>query len=162
MDTFLSPPSWKSRVRSIGKSVFRFQNLDFGFPIDREIRKRISTLTNLFLDFHFCRSIGKSEKGFEKLSLTKNSGLASVRIISKKKKKDRCSREQFCKSFFGFPNRKVNRKSMKSGFEFLKKKNPPWGRISRRWNPFLDFAFDWEIQISIWKSKSRFPNRTHP
>ena len=70
MDTFLSP-SWKSRVRSIGKSGFRFQNLDFGFPIEREIRKRISTLTNLFLDFHFCRSIGKSEKGFEKLSLRK-------------------------------------------------------------------------------------------
>ena len=56
-------------VRSIGKSGFRFQNPDFGFAIEREIRKRISTLRNLFLDFHFYRSIGKSEKGFEKLSL---------------------------------------------------------------------------------------------
>ena len=50
----------KLRVRSIGKS---------GFPIEREIRKRISTLRYLFLDFHFYRSIGKSEKGFEKLFL---------------------------------------------------------------------------------------------
>ena len=56
-------------VRSIGKSGFRFYNPDFGFAIEREIRKRISTLRYLFLDFHFYRSIGKSEKGFEKLSL---------------------------------------------------------------------------------------------
>ena len=107
-------------MRSIGKSGFRFQNLDFGFPIEREIRKRISTLTNLFLDFHFCRSIGKSEKGFEKLSLRK---AVLQRTHNEQKKKDRCSREQFCESFFGFPNRKVNRKSMKSGFGFLKKKS---------------------------------------
>ena len=56
-------------VRSIGKSGFRFKNPDFGFAIEREIRKRISTLRYLFLDFHLYRSIGKSEKGFEKLSL---------------------------------------------------------------------------------------------
>ena len=62
-------PRMKLRVRSIGKSGFRFQNPDFGFAIEREIRKRISTLRYLFLDFHFNRSIGKSEKGFEELSL---------------------------------------------------------------------------------------------
>ena len=62
-------PSLILRVRSIGKSGFRFQNPDFGFAIEREIRKRISTLRYLFFDFHFYRSIGKSEKGFEKLSL---------------------------------------------------------------------------------------------
>ena len=56
-------------MRSIGKSGFRFSNPDFGFAIEREIRKQISTLRYLFLDFHFYRSIGKSEKGFEKLSL---------------------------------------------------------------------------------------------
>ena len=56
-------------MRSIGKSGFRFLNPDFGFAIERKIRKRISTLRYLFLDFHFYRSIGKSEKGFEKLSL---------------------------------------------------------------------------------------------
>ena len=57
------------RVRLIGKSEFRFWNPDFGFAIEREIQKRISTLRYLFLDFHFYHSIGKSKKGFEKLSL---------------------------------------------------------------------------------------------
>ena len=37
--------------------------------MEREIRKRISTLRFLCLDFHFYRSIGKSAKGFEKLFL---------------------------------------------------------------------------------------------
>ena len=37
--------------------------------MEREIRKRISTLRYLFWDFHFYRSIGKAAKGFEKLSL---------------------------------------------------------------------------------------------
>ena len=53
----------------LGNLDLDFQNPDFGFPIEREIRKRISTLRYLFLDFHFYRSIGKSEKGFEKLFL---------------------------------------------------------------------------------------------
>ena len=56
-------------MRSIGKSGFRFYNPDFGFPIEREIQKRISTPKYLFWDFPFYRSIGKSEKGFEKLYL---------------------------------------------------------------------------------------------
>ena len=55
-------------MSSIGKSGFRFENPDFGFAIERDIRKRISTLKYLFLDFPFYGSIGKSEKGFEKLS----------------------------------------------------------------------------------------------
>ena len=37
--------------------------------MEREIRKRISTLKYLFLDFPFYRSIGKLEKEFGKLSL---------------------------------------------------------------------------------------------
>ena len=53
----------------LGCVWFRCQNQDFWFAIEREIWKRISTLRYLFLDFHFYRSIGKSEKGFEKLSL---------------------------------------------------------------------------------------------
>ena len=53
----------------LGNLDLDFENPDFGFAIEREIRKRISTLRYLFLDFHFYRSIGKSEKGFEKLSL---------------------------------------------------------------------------------------------
>ena len=35
-------------------------------------------------------------------------------------------------------------------------------RISHRWNPFFDFAFYYKSEIRILKSKSRFPNRTHP
>ena len=35
-------------------------------------------------------------------------------------------------------------------------------QISKRWNPFLDFAFDCKSEIRISKSKSIFPNRTHP
>ena len=35
-------------------------------------------------------------------------------------------------------------------------------QIPQRWNPFSDFAFDCKSEIRILKSKSRFPNRTHP
>ena len=54
----------------------RLGNLDLDFKIqisdlqsNAKSAKRISTLRYLFLDFHFYRSIKKSEKGFEKLSL---------------------------------------------------------------------------------------------
>ena len=60
-------------------------------------------------------------------------------------KEHRCPREQFCKSFFGFRSRTAKRKSMKSGFGFLNW-NPSWRRISRRRNPFSDFAFDRKIR----------------
>ena len=60
--------NYKGCVR-LGNLDLDFQNPDFGFAIEHEIRKRISTLRYLFLDFHFYRSIGKSEKGFEKLCL---------------------------------------------------------------------------------------------
>ena len=52
------------RVR-LGNLDLDFENPDFGFAIEREIRKRISGLRFSF----FYRLIGKSEKGFEKLSL---------------------------------------------------------------------------------------------
>ena len=52
-------PHWKSG----------FRNPDFGFAVEREIHKRISTLRYQFSGFHFHRSTGKSEKRFEKLSL---------------------------------------------------------------------------------------------
>ena len=73
-----------------------------------------------------------------------------------------CSREQFCKSFFGFRSRTAKRKSMKSGFGFLNW-NPPWGRISRRWNPFSDFAFDCKIRnpdFPIERNPSIYSNNT--
>ena len=55
----------------------------------------------------------------------------------------------------------VKMESMKSAFGFLHW-NPPRGRISRRWNPFSDFAFDCKIQNPDFKSKSWFSNRTQP
>ena len=85
------------------------------------------------LDFHFYRSIGKSEKGFEKLSLR----TAVLHALAYQQKEDHCSREQFCKSFFGFPNRTVKRKSMKSGFGFL------------NWNGFLGGEIRYRISRSI-------------
>ena len=63
-----------------------------------QIQKRISTLRNLILDFLFTVRLGNPKRDL-KLTVLMNSGLARARIISKK---DRCSREQFCK--YGFPN----------------------------------------------------------
>ena len=37
----------------LGNLDLDFENPDFGFAIEREIRKRISTLRSLFLDFFF-------------------------------------------------------------------------------------------------------------
>ena len=51
-------------------------------------------------------------------------------------------------NFFGFPNRTVKTQIQK--------------RISQRRNPFSDFACDCRSEMRILKSKSRFPNRTHP
>ena len=68
------------RLRSIGKSGFRFEIRILDFAIKREIRTRFSPPRNSssrwisikkskcgFHGFHFYRSIGKSEKGFAKL-----------------------------------------------------------------------------------------------
>ena len=64
----------------LGNPDLDFPNLNPDFPIEHEIRKRISPPRNPssgwisikksksgFLDFPFCRSSGKSEKGFAKL-----------------------------------------------------------------------------------------------
>ena len=68
------------RLRSIGKSGFRFEIRIFDFAIKREIRTRFLPPRNSssrwisikkskcgFHGFHFYRSIAKSEKGFAKL-----------------------------------------------------------------------------------------------
>ena len=67
-----------------------------------------------------------------------NSGLARARVISKEK-------TAVLQILFRISNRTVKRKSTKSGFGFLNL-NPFWGRISRRCNPFSDFAFDCKIR----------------
>ena len=118
------------------KGAFDWE-LKSGFRIERKIR-------NTFQRWDMCSWIPflsvffwKSEKGFEKQF--------QIRTV-----------------VFGFLNRTVKRKSMKSGFGILNK-NPPSGRISRKWNPFLDFAFDCKkSKIRIPKSKSGFPNQTQP
>ena len=144
-------------MRSIGKSGFRFQSLNPVFSIEREIWKRISPPRNPssgwisikesksgFHGFPFYRSIGKYEKGFAKLfSWTVVFFLLSMRARAR----PLFLRTVF-KSFFGFANRTVKMKIQK--------------QISQRWNPFSDFAFDCKFEIRILKSKSRFPNRTHP
>ena len=52
---------------------------------------------------------------------------------------------------------------MKSTFGFLNW-NPPWGRISRRWNPFSDFAFDCKIRNPDFKLNlnTDFPIQRNP
>ena len=59
------------------------------------------------------------------------------------------SRRQFFKSFFGFPNQTVVKMKIQN-------------QISRRWNPFSDFAFDCRSEIRILNFKFGFPNPTHP
>ena len=64
------------------------------------------------------------------------------------------ARPLFFKSFFSSdspppPAKKKKRKGMKE-------------QISQRWNPFSDFAFDCKSEILILKSKTKFPNQTHP
>ena len=88
------------------KGAFDWE-LKSGFRIERKIRNtdfnaEICVLEFPFFPFFFW----KSEKGFEKQF--------QIRTV-----------------VFGFLNRRVKRKSMKSGFGILNK-NPPSGRISRR------------------------------
>ena len=70
-------------MRSIGKSGIRFENSDFGFAIERKIRKRISSLTCMLLDFLLTVRLGNPKKDWK--TALKNSGISRARIISKKK-----------------------------------------------------------------------------
>ena len=97
-----------------------------------------------FHGFPFYRSIGKSEKGFAKLfSWTVVFFLLSMRARA---------RPLFLRTVFQI----LFRISQSNG----KKEIPK--HISQRWNLFSNFAFDCRSEIRILKSKSRFPNRTHP
>ena len=141
----------------LGNPDLDFQNLNPDFPIEREIRKRISPPRNPssgwisikksksgFHGFPFYRSIGKSEKGFAKLfSWTVVFFLLSMRARA---------RPLFLRTVFQI----LFRISQSNG----QNENP--NQISQRWNPFSDFAFDCKSEIRILKYKSRFPNRTHP
>ena len=112
-------------LRSIGKSGFRFWNPDFGFAIEREIRKRISPPRNPslgrisirksksgFHGFPFYRSIGKSEKGFAKLfSWT----AVFFLLIMRARARPLFLRTLF-QILFGFPNRTVKMKIIYSEY----------------------------------------------
>ena len=140
------------KVRSIGKSGFKFNaKSENGFHL-REIRPQggfqLRNPNPDFLDFPFCRSIGKSEKGFAKLfSWTVVFFLLSMRARA---------RPLFLRTVFQI----LFRISQSNG----KNENPKTdiSAWSHCWNPFSDFAFDCKSEIRIIKSKSRFPNRTHP
>ena len=76
--------------------------------------------------------------------------ISRARIISKKK--TAVHENSVANLFFWFPDQTVKRKSMKPGFGFLNW-NPPWGRISRRWNP------DFKIYIRISQSNATYVAR---
>ena len=150
------------RMRSIGKSGYRFSKIEIrisqsnaksenGFHL-REIRTQggfqLRNPNLDFLDFPFCRSIGKSEKEFAKLfSWTVVFFLLSMRGHA---------RPLFLRTVFQI----LFRISQSNG----KNENPKTdiSAWSHCWNPFSDFAFDCKSETRIIKSKSRFPNRTHP
>ena len=61
---------------------------------------------------------------------------------------DRCSQELFINSFVGFSKKTRKKGDLRMDISALKSVS--------------DFAFDCESEIRSLKSKSRFPNRTHP
>ena len=134
-------------VRSIGKSGFIFWNSDFGFAIERAIRKWISTLRYLFLDFHFWKTV------------LKNSRLPGARIFSKTN--NTVHENSFANPFsVSQSNRKKEIHEIRIWI-FLIEIHPEDG--------FLGGQIRFRISRSIgksgfrfWKSKSGFPNRTHP
>ena len=128
----------------LGNPDLDFLNLNLDFPIEREIRKRISPPRNPssgwisikksksgFHGFPFYRSIGKSEKGFAKLfSWTVVFFLLSMRGRA---------RPLFLTTVFQILLRISQSNS----------KNENQKQISQRWNPFSDFPFDCKSEIWI-------------
>ena len=122
---------------------------------------------NLVLDFKIrisdLQSNAKSENGFQRWDICSFIPFLFSFFFSEKsekgpkgpkKKTTVHEKRYFCKSFFGFPNRTVKRKSIKSRFGF-RNRNPPWGQICWRWNPFSDFAFDCKISNPCYLCYSR-------
>ena len=108
----------------------RWGNLDLDFKTDFNAEIFVFGFSFLPFDWEIRKRIWKT--------VLRNSGLACARIISKKK--TAVHENSFANPFSDFPIERQKGKSKKSGFGFLNW-NPPWGRISRRWNPFSDFAF---------------------
>ena len=129
--------------RRLIQGCVRFGNLDLDLKIrlsdlrSNAISKRIPTLRYLFLDFHLYRSIGKSEKRFEKLSLR-----TAVLIL------------------FTITVLQILLRISQSNGKYEIHEIRIW--ISRRWNPFSDFAFDCKIRNPHFQSKSWFSSRAQP
>ena len=114
----------------------RWGNLDLDFKTDFNAEIFVFGFSFLPFDWEIRKRIWKT--------VLRKSGLPCTRKISKKK--TAVHENSFAHPFSDFPIERQKGKSKKYGFGFLNW-NPPWGRISRRWNPFSDFAFDWEIRI---------------
>ena len=127
------------RVRSIGKSGFRFSKSKSGFPNRTRNPKTDFTSEKPvlrvdfnpdFMDFFFTVRLGNPKL----FSLTVVFFLLSMRARA---------RPLFLRTVFQILFRISQ-------------------QISQRWNPFSDFTFDCKSETRILKSKSRFTNRTHP
>ena len=95
------------------------------------------------MDFHFYRSIGKSEKGFEKLSL-RTAVLHAHAYLAKRRPLFMRIVLQILFRISQLNDKKGNPKNPDLDFliEFLPEDGFLEGEI-----PFSDFAFDWEIRI---------------
>ena len=94
-------------VHSIKKSGFRFWNPGFGFSIDWEIWKRISTLRNLFLDFlSFLSFFGNPKKDLKNCSYKQRS---RTRTHNYSRKKTTVHETVLQIRFFGFPKQAVKK-----------------------------------------------------
>ena len=128
------------RLRSIGKSGFRFWNPDFTY--EKSVLR--VDFNYGFHGFPFYRLIGKSKQGFAKLfSWTALFFLLIIRAHARP-------------LFLGTVFQILFWLSQSHGKKEIQK------QISQHWNPLSDFAFDCKSEIQILKSKSRFPNRRHP
>ena len=95
-----------------------------------------------FMDFLFTVRLGNPKNNLQNIFV--NSGLLFANYA--------CA----CKTAVRKDSLKILfRISQSNGKKEIQKK------ISQRWNPFSDFAFDCKSEIQILKSKSSFPNRSH-
>ena len=136
--TFLYRPctttTWKCLIASFMEDVNKRRRISFSLSKLESGPEEINPRENR-LHLPFSANWNKREF-FLKLTFSLQLPLSLLKLpISKGK--TAIYENSFPNAFFGFPNRTVKRKSMKSGFGFLNW-NPPWGRISRRWNPFSD------------------------
>ena len=144
------------RLPSIGKPGFRLWNVDFGF---------CNRTRYPFSDFTFEKSVLSVDFNLEiQIRISWISSLPFDWEIQNWKDLENCSREQ--RSFLLIMRARARPLSLRTvSFKSLfgsNGKKEIQKQIFQRWNPFSDFAIYCKFEIRILKSKSRFPNRTHP